>query len=74
MISPDFTTHLSRLWEVFEWLRGAGLKLTPSKCAPLQLEVKYLRHVVDQDGVATNPDKVRAVEDWATRLPGYELF
>jgi len=27
MISPDFATHVSRLREVFDQLRGAGLKL-----------------------------------------------
>jgi len=35
VISPDFATHVSRLMEVFEQLRGAGLKLKPSKCALL---------------------------------------
>jgi len=28
--------------------------------------VKYLGHVVGRDGVATDPDKVRAIEDWVT--------
>jgi len=46
VISPDFTTHVSRLKEVFERLRGAGLKLKLSKCTLLQPEVKDLRHVV----------------------------
>jgi len=63
VISPDFATHVSRLREVFDQLRGAGLKLKPFECALLQAEVKYLRHVVGRNGVATNPDKVQAVED-----------
>jgi len=46
MISPDFKTHVSHLWEVSKRLRGAGLKLKPSKCALLQPEVKYLGHIV----------------------------
>jgi len=57
VISPDFQTHVSRLREVFERLRGAGLKLKPSKCALLQLEVKYL---------VKDPEKVRAIENWVT--------
>jgi len=65
-ISPDFKTHVSRLGEVFERLRGASLKLKLPKCALLQLEVKYLGHVVGRNGVATDPDKVRAIEDWVT--------
>jgi len=46
VISPDFGTHVSRLREVFDRHRAAGLKLKPSKCALLQREVKYLGHVV----------------------------
>jgi len=76
VISPDFKTHISRLREVFKRLRGAGLKLKPSKCALLQLEVKYLRHVVGRNGVATDPEKVRAIEDWVTTqdLTGLRAF
>jgi len=76
VISPDFQTHVSRLREVFERLRDAGLKLKPSKCALLQPEVKYLGHVVGCNGVATNPEKVRAIEDWVTPqdLTGLRAF
>jgi len=64
VISPDFQTHVCRLREVFERLRSAGLKLKPSKCALLQPEVKYLEHVVGQNGVTRNLGMVRAVADW----------
>jgi len=40
VISPDFPTHVSRLQKVFEQLRGASLKLKPSKCTLLQPKVK----------------------------------
>jgi len=66
VISPDFQTHVVRVQEVFERLRGASLKLKPSKCALLLPEVKYLGHVVGRNGVATDPDNVRAIEDWVT--------
>jgi len=67
VISPDFKTHVSRLLEVFDCLRAAaaGLELKPSKCALLQQEVTYLGHVVGRDGVATDPEKVQAVKEWA---------
>jgi len=73
VISPDFQTHVSCLREV---IRGAGLKLKPSKCALLQPEVKYLRHVVSRNGVTTDPEKVRAIEDWVTPqdLTGLRAF
>jgi len=65
-ISPDFATQASCLREVFERLRGASLKLKPSKCALLQPEVKYLGHVVGRNSMATDPEKVWAVKDWVT--------
>jgi len=42
----------------------------------LRREVKYLGHVVGRDGVATNPEKVRAVKDWAVPadLPELRAF
>jgi len=76
VISPDFPTHVSRLREVFERLRGAGLKLKLSKCTLLQPEVKYLGHIVGRHSVATNPKKVRAIKDWVTPqdLTGLQAF
>jgi len=76
VISPDFQTHICRLREVFERLRGSGLKLKPSKCALLQPEVKYLGHVIGRNGVATDPEKLQAIEDWVTpqELTGLRAF
>jgi len=76
VICPDFETHVSCLREVFERLRGAGLKLKPSKCALLQPEVKYLGHVVGRNGLATDSEKVRAIENWVTPqdLTGLRAF
>jgi len=65
VISLDFSTHVNRLRKVFDRLRAAGLKLKPFKCALLQPEVTYLGHVVGRDGVATDPEKVQAVKEWA---------
>jgi len=64
LIFPDFAIHVRRLTEVFNLLRGAGLKLKPSECALLQPEVKYLSHVVSCNGVVNDLDKEHAVEDW----------
>ena len=64
VMSTDFQSHLSRLTEVFERLRQAGLKLKPSKCHLMQAQVKYLGHVVSSAGVATDPEKVEVVNRW----------
>ena len=64
VFSSDIDTHLERLAEVLDRLRSAGLKLKPSKCELLKTHVKYLGHVVSADGVATDPEKVKDVEEW----------
>ncbi|XP_062316549.1 uncharacterized protein LOC134019600 [Osmerus eperlanus] len=50
--------------QVFNDIRRAGLRLSPKKCDLLQREVKFLGHVVKEEGVATNPAKVETVRNW----------
>ena len=65
-VGRDFKEHLVRLREVFERFRQAGLKLKPSKCFLLRSKVPFLGHVISADGMSTDPDKIRAVEQWPT--------
>ena len=58
---------------MFQRLRDKGLKLKPSKCCFFQHEIKYLGHVVSEDGVATDPYKVWAVKAWAVLATAEEL-
>lgn len=62
--SPDFSSHLQHLDEVFHRLWQHGLKLRPDKCKLLQSEVRFLGHVVDRRGVRPDPEKVNSVLDW----------
>lgn len=66
VMSPDMDTHLERLEEVFIRFRAAGLKLKPQKCSLLRKQVSYLGHVVSGEGVSTDPEKVKAIEQWET--------
>lgn len=62
--SPNFSTYLQHLNEVFQRLWWHGLKLRLDKCKLLQHEVKFLGQVVDHRGVRPDPDKISAVLDW----------
>lgn len=66
VIGPDLETHLSWLEEVLCRLQAAGFKLKPSNCTMLHKKVRYLDHLVSEEGVATNPNKLSAVETWPT--------
>lgn len=64
IFSRTYEEHLERLQAVFSRIKEAGLKLKPSKCKFFQKSIKYLGHIVSEDGVATDPDKVKAVKEW----------
>ena len=62
----SFEHAAKNLSEVFERLRGAGLKFNPSKCKIFMREVTYLGHVINESSVATDPAKVKLVKEWPT--------
>ncbi|KAL1255089.1 hypothetical protein QQF64_013150 [Cirrhinus molitorella] len=61
VMAPCEEKALERLEMVFERLGAHGLKLAPKKCYFLRRSVKFLGHVVNEDGVATDPDKIAAI-------------
>ena len=58
-----FPEHLDNLRAVLERLRSAQLKLKPKKCNLAEWQVEYLGHVVSQDGLSTDPNKMEAVRN-----------
>ena len=64
IFSENFEDHLERLEAVFSRLKQQGLKLKPSKCEFFKTSVKYLGHVVSENGVQTDPDKINALASW----------
>ena len=64
VFSSTFDEHLQRLANVFAALRGAGLKLKPSKCFFAQKEVHYLGHVISTAGVSPDPAKTEVVSSY----------
>ena len=64
VFSRDLKEHLKRLETVFTRLRQIGLKLNPEKCRFGARNVNYLGHVISEEGIATDPGKISAVNDW----------
>ncbi len=60
----SFDEHLARLGRVFQKLRENKLKLNALKCNFFKRQIHYLGHIVSQNGVATDPDKIAKVADW----------
>ncbi|KAL6459498.1 hypothetical protein MHYP_G00329700 [Metynnis hypsauchen] len=56
--------HEERLFKVLDRLEECGLKVSIDKCQFCQAQVKYVGHIVSSAGIATDPDKVKAVSHW----------
>ena len=56
--------HVKMLEAVFKKLSKAGLKLKPSKCEFFKSEITYLGHIVSNEGIATDPKKMKAIQLW----------
>lgn len=61
VFAPDEETALLRLEMVFKRLRRHNLKLSPKKCFFLRRSVRFLGHIVDANGVSTDPSKVESI-------------
>ncbi len=55
-------SHLESLKLVHHKLEEAGLQVKPSKCEFLKAKIKFLGHVVDDEGIYTVDEKVMAVQ------------
>jgi len=66
--------HLARLELVLDRLHEAGLKLKPEKCKFFQKRsVSFLGDVISDQGIGTNPDKVKAVVEWPVPTSAAEV-
>ena len=64
VFSETLEQHEERLMRVLHRLKEFGLKLSPEKCHFFRKSVKYLGHVVSENGVETDPDKISALTTW----------
>lgn len=64
IFSDSFDTHLDRLEAVFQRIHKYNLKLKASKCEFFQSQVTYLGHVVSEEGIKTDPEKIRVLKEW----------
>lgn len=58
---------------VLNRLKDYGLKLAPEKCVFVKPSVKYLGHIISDQGVQTDLDKVDAVKTWPIPKNSKEL-
>ena len=57
--------HNSRLTAVLERVQAAGVTLNPDKCEFHRKSTKFLGHLIDEEGIKTDPEKTSAI----TKMP-----
>jgi hypothetical protein len=62
--SPSMSEHLVQLRQVLHILQQNQLSIKRSKCMFAQQQLEYLGHIISKEGVATDPSKIKAVQDW----------
>ena len=66
LFSKTVDEHFDRLGQFLERLRRANLKLKPSKCQLFRKSVNFLGHIVSEEGISTDPEKVVKIKEWPT--------
>ena len=64
IIGKSFQDHLDNLVMSFERLWEYNLKMKPRKCFFFQKEVPFLAKLATTEGIAVDPNKVKAVTNW----------
>ena len=62
--SPSEAAHEEHLKIILQILRQNELYAKMSKCDFWLKEVAFLGHVINQEGVMVDPQKIQAVADW----------
>ena len=71
--SRTLEEHLDHLRIVLSLLRQHKLYAKMSKCSFACTSINYLGHIISEAGVATDPDKTKAMENWPQPATATEL-
>ncbi|CAF5157907.1 unnamed protein product, partial [Rotaria magnacalcarata] len=64
IFSPTFEQHIVDLEKVFQALQSANLTLKASKCQFCRREMRYLGHIITQNGIKPDPDLIKSVTNF----------
>ena len=61
--SPDVSTHLVHMRQLFQRLREADLKLNREKCNFFKSHIQYLGHLISGEGIKHLPEKLVSIKE-----------
>ena len=63
VFGKDECEHQERLITILQRIKKAGITLNKEKCEIGKTELKFLSHVIDQNGIKAEPEKVQAIQE-----------
>eukprot|EP00794_Sanderia_malayensis_P019345 gene19345-21264_t len=69
VFSPDFQSHIQHLSSALKRLRSKGLKLKPKKCELFKRQVKYLGHIISEQGYHMDTSNLQAIHQLRDSKP-----
>ena len=63
--SQDFVQHLNALRAIFERIKESKMLLKAEKCKLFRESLKYLGHILSEQGIATCPEKIESIKNMA---------
>ena len=69
----SFEEVLEKLEMVFQRLRSYGLKLKAKKCHFFEETIKYLGHLISEDGIQPDPSKIQDLQNFPVPESDFEL-
>lgn len=73
IMGKSFEDMLHNLTKVFDRFQHAGLRLKAKKCHLFQRTVTFLGHVISEEGISTDPEKVKSIRDWPVPNNAHEV-
>ena len=73
IFSRDETQHFKDLEDIFETLENANMKIQLNKCEFLKKETEFLGFIVSEEGIKTNPGKIKAIAEFPYPATVYDL-
>ena len=64
IIGKNFVENLTKMRKVFDRFCLANLKLKPTKCSLVSVEVIYLGYMISRTGISADPQKIEAVQNF----------
>ena len=64
VFSSNMAEHLMHIDEIFQRFRAAKLRLNPKKCKFALSEIKFLRHIINKNGISIDHSKDAVILDF----------